>query len=144
MEFTECQGEFKNEYKIFDLITLFIDFFMTLPTDEIRGDIFNSMISTIETDEQSTVINPEDFLNEAFFRTENETYTSGSFSEPQLTPPISPQPIIVDNIKLIPVTQIYPHNNGPGARIKQSYCNERKMKPILPAKSASGNEHLKY
>lgn len=100
----------------------------------------------IEIDEElNSVINPDEFLNTDFFKTENETYTtsaairtktssesSGCYSQ-QLTPPISPQPIVIEAIKLIPVTQI--HNNA--ATIKHFGNNERKMKPILPAKSQS-------
>lgn len=101
---------------------------------------------SIEIDEElSTVINPDEFLNSDFFKTENETFTpptsartktssesSGSYL--QLTPPISPQPIVIEGIKLIPVTQI--HNAASNVKL---CSNERKIKPILPAKPQSGS-----
>lgn len=78
-------------------------------------------------DELNTVINPDDFLNSEFFKMENENGQFNSESSDnyvQLTPPISP----IESIKIIPA--IVKAHSG-----KTLSMNERKIKPILPAKS---------
>ncbi|KAL7051068.1 hypothetical protein ACKWTF_004314 [Chironomus riparius] len=114
-------------------------------------DIFKS--EDVEMDENGCefdTINPDDFLNESFLnelKTETEdarksisSESSCSFeniSNPQLTPPISPQPIIIDTnvyqkIQIIPIQSLQ-HNQYSIQPIARQEA--RKIKPIIPKPS---------
>lgn len=116
-------------------------------------DIFTTEKISID-DEELNTINPDDFLNESFFKTESEVVhernkTNSESSGPiNLTPPISPQPNNNNinnnlNVQLIPIASFIPKSYCPiiittPQQLQQQHQNQnqqRKVKPILPAKS---------
>lgn len=126
-----------------------LDFLTSQSPLEFR-DIFKTESICIDDDEELNTINPDDFLNESFFKTETEVChdrriktksesSSGNSSENasmQLTPPISPQPLPVSNnlgVHLIPIATL--HTQPKFHQIVQ--LQRQHERPILPAKTKS-------
>lgn len=119
-------------------------------------DIFKAESICIDDDEELNTINPDDFLNESFFKTESEVCherrnktksesSSGNSSENasimQLTPPISPQPLPVNNlgVQLIPIATLHAQPKfHPIVQLQRQH--ERKNKHILPAKGSGSSD----
>lgn len=113
------------------------------------SDIFKS-------DSEFNIINPDDFLNESFFsefKTESENNNKRKYSESsqksssstssfenvsvsctqpmQLTPPISPNPIIIDNAALYQSIRVVPFISSQV---------EKKIKTLVPKPSLSSSD----
>lgn len=137
------------------------------PSSDDLSDIFKSDSIAIDDNELNTIINPDDFFNESFlreFKNESENFVrknsesssscsgfehNGSSQVMQLTPPISPQPIVIDNgicqnVRVIPITALQVAQNTQHLQHQQmhypKYQFEKKIKPIIPKPSLSSSD----